>query len=136
MSFLVDEQLSPRIARALREMGKSVDHVYDISELGKGAKDPEVIGYCGRYDVCLISLDRAMLRTPHLYQLIHSAEVAAFYLRGKGKRAPTPWPAFKTLVKQWDEMERLASTERRPFVRLVRPTGSVAKWGWKAIRKT
>lgn len=48
LSFLLDENLSPRVAQALELCEYRVTHVQFQSELGKGTLDEDIVPWCGR----------------------------------------------------------------------------------------
>lgn len=135
MSFLFDEQISPRVSRALREMGEPVNHVHDVAELGRGAKDPQILPYCGKFEIVLVTLDRQILKTPHLRALLTEHQVGAFFLRGGGRKGtPSPWEIFSTTVKHWREMQRIAEHVSRPFAKMVKPRGAIED-AWRSRRR-
>lgn len=136
MSFLFDEQISPRISGALKLMGEPVLHVGEVQELGRGTPDAAILPYCGSNGLALVTLDRRMLDTPHLHALIHEYSVGAFFVVGQSRKStPSPWLILKTLVRQWEEMKRIADGEARPFMKEVRPSGSIKTTGWKPRRR-
>jgi predicted nuclease of predicted toxin-antitoxin system len=55
MRFLVDAQLSPRLAELLRGMGHEADHVATI--LNERAPDREIVGHAERTAAVLVSKD-------------------------------------------------------------------------------
>lgn len=112
-------------------MGQPVYHVNEIEELGRGAKDPVILPYCGKFDTVLVTLDRRILRTPHLHALLSEYGVAAFFVRSQKKGSPDPWVIFKTLVKQWETIVRIAEREKRPFAKIVRPQGAIKSVKWR-----
>lgn len=132
MSFLFDEQITPRISNALRTMGEPGVHIYDVDELGRGATDAQVLPYCGKTGLALVTLDRKMLDSPHLHALIHEYDVGAFFISSRRRKdTPPPWLIFQTVVKQWEAMKRIADKEARPFMKMVKPTGAISNTGWR-----
>ena len=131
-SFLFDEQISSRISSALQVMGEPCLHVVTVDDLGRGATDAQILPYCGRFGLTLVTLDRRMLASPHLHGLIHEFGVGAFFVSSqRRKETPPPWLIFRTLVKHWEEIRRIADEEARPFMKLVQPSGQIISTGWK-----
>lgn len=56
MKFLLDENISPKTANFLKELGHDAIHLRDINL--KGASDDEVIKYARQYELALITIDR------------------------------------------------------------------------------
>lgn len=56
MKFLLDENISPKTADFLRELGHDVMHLRDINL--KGATDEKVISYAIKHGLILITIDR------------------------------------------------------------------------------
>ena len=101
----------------------------------RGAKDHQILPYCGKNNLCLVTLDRRILATPALAQLIAEHGVGVFFVSTGKKETPSPWMIFKILVRHWDDMCRLSDTERRPFSLLVRPTGGIQPYKRNKIRR-
>lgn len=55
MRFLIDENISPLVAEALRQHGYAAQHVREIGL--KGQPDPEIMAYARQKGRCLITLD-------------------------------------------------------------------------------
>jgi len=55
MRFLIDENISPLVAEALRQQGYDAQHVREIGL--KGQPDPEIMAYARQRCRCLITLD-------------------------------------------------------------------------------
>lgn len=125
MSLLIDEQISFRVARALKQLGEPVDHIQDIDELGRGTKDHVLLPYCGKHGLSLITLDRRMKHTPQLRALMNDHDVGVFFIYSGKKSSPDPWQIVEILVKHWREVIRIAETQKRPFSKLLKPTGSM-----------
>jgi len=56
MNFLLDENISPKTANFLKELGHDAIHLRDINL--KGATDDEVIKYAKKHELVLITIDR------------------------------------------------------------------------------
>jgi hypothetical protein len=130
VSLLVDEQISFRVARALKALGEPVDHVMDVSELGRGTKDHVLLPYCGRHDLSLVTLDRKMKTTPQLHALMNEFDVGVFFVYSGSKKSPDPWQIFSTLVKHWREVLKVADSQPKPFSKLLKPNGGMKDYHW------
>lgn len=75
MKFLFDEQLPPRVARALRQLGEPVSHVQDVAELGKGSPDDEILEYAGKRDYFLVTLGPADSKEAALARKVHGVRM-------------------------------------------------------------
>ncbi|HEX7240223.1 MAG TPA: DUF5615 family PIN-like protein [Longimicrobiaceae bacterium] len=116
--ILFDENLPPRLARALRELGENAYHVHDV--LHPGAPDEMVLRYAGEREWCMLSSDRMILQRPHERETLKEMGVGTFFLnesiRGSCK-------IFRTVVRNWSDMKRVARTEAKPFLYLIRENG-------------
>ncbi len=56
MKFLLDENISPKTANFLKELGHDAIHLRDVNL--KSASDDEVIKYAKQYKLVLITIDR------------------------------------------------------------------------------
>lgn len=115
--FLFDENSPHRLVRSLRELGEAAYHVYDVGL--KQAPDEMVLRYAGEREWCIVSSDRRILHRPHERAVLAQFSVGAFFLNdtivGTCKIA-------RTTYRHWPEMKRIARSELRPFVYLIRET--------------
>jgi hypothetical protein len=115
--FLFDENSPHRLVRSLRELGEAAFHVYDVGL--KQAPDEMVLRYAGERDWCIVSSDRSILHNPHERAVLTQLSIGAFFLNdtiaGTCKIA-------RTIYRHWPEMKRIAGSEPRPFLHLVRET--------------
>lgn len=125
MNFLFDENLPPRLARALRELGEPVRHVVDIPELGKGATDAEIIPFAAAWDYRLVSRDKAMLKPSQLKTVIHAEEVGYYLFRLGKARQPAKWQLIQYVIKHWPAIVDHASETPPPYVMQIRRTGGL-----------
>jgi hypothetical protein len=121
VTFLFDANTPPGLVRALREeLGENAYHVGDL--LQPGAPDEEVLRYAGERTWCTVSADRRMLRRPNERAVISEMGIGAFFLNDTVRGFCT---IVRTIVHNWPEMKRIATTQRGPFLYLVRPTSLV-----------
>lgn len=107
-----------RLARALRqELGENALHVYDV--LDRGASDEAVLRHAGERGWCYLGLDRKILRRPHERALISELGMGTFFLNDS---IHGTCKIVSTVVRHWSTLKRLAQTQPRPFLYLVRET--------------
>lgn len=115
--FLFDENSPHRLVRSLRELGEAAYHVYDVGL--KQAPDEMVLRYAGEREWCVVSSDRNILHRPHERAVLTQFAIGTFFLNdtivGTCKIA-------RTVYRHWPEMKRIAHTEPKPFLCLVRET--------------
>lgn len=118
MKFLIDENLSDKMARSLRDIDQQVYHVTEV--LAAGSPDTEVLEYAGSNDYFLITKDNRIRYKPNEKAAIRRYKVGVFLLGGKNI------PFFETyqqLIRNWDNILDCAASTARPFVRRVRARG-------------
>lgn len=122
MTFFFDENMPLRLAQALENnLGEKATHLYDY--FGRtGVLDPDVLRFVGERGWTLVSRDRGIMRRPHERAVLAQAGVGAFFLNGSLNDFCS---IVRATVHNWPEMKRLAGSERRPFVFLVRERGVV-----------
>ncbi len=91
--------------------------MYDVGL--KQAPDEMVLRYAGEREWCIVSSDRSILHNPHERAVLTQLSIGAFFLNdtiaGTCKIA-------RTIYRHWPEMKRIAASEPRPFLHLVRET--------------
>ena len=121
VTFLFDENLPRRLARALREdLGEAAYHVYDV--LHPSTPDEDVLRYAGERVWCTLSSDRRILHRPSERAVISELGIGAFFLNDSVSGFCT---IVRTVLHNWPEMKRIAATQPRPFLYLVRPRSIV-----------
>lgn len=125
MTFLLDENISFRIADAFSQLGKSVRHVAKVEELGRGSTDLEILRFIQRREWRLISLDRRILRPAHKKAEFLALGCAGYFLKTSSRRRQDPWTVIEILVARWREIEAHAQQTAPPYAMLIRPTGTL-----------
>ena len=118
MRFLIDENLSVKIARSLRNIDQDVHHV--IEELYEGAPDTEVLEFAGSNDFFLITKDDRLRYQPNEKAALRRHRVGVFLLGGKNIGF---LETYQQLIRNWDKVLECAGNTNRPFVRRIRPKG-------------
>jgi predicted nuclease of predicted toxin-antitoxin system len=118
MKFLIDENLSVKIARSLRDIDQDVQHVTEV--LSEGAPDTEVLEFAGDNDYFLITKDNRIRYKPNEKAALRKHKVGVFLLGGKNVNF---FETYQQLIRNWDKVLECARTTQRPFVRRIRPRG-------------
>lgn len=118
MKFLVDENLSIKMAKSLRDIDQDVFQVTE--QLKAGSPDVEVLEYAGNNDFFLITKDNRIRYKPNEKAAIRQYKVGVFLLGGKNISF---LETYQQLIRNWDRILECAETTNRPFIRRVRPKG-------------
>lgn len=118
--FLLDENLSRRVAEALRLCDYAVTHVRIEPELGPGTPDEDIVPWCGRTGHTWVTVDHDA-RARHIrFALLGAYRVNAILLHPepKGIRAQ-----LERIVRHYDEWMRIIAAradEHRVWIQRVR----------------
>lgn len=110
--FLFDENISWAIAQVLLQVEYSVRHVGNVPELGSGAHDADIIGWCSENHAVWVTADFKAKRINKYAPLIKQTGISVAWFRYPSK---TPWNAKKWLrviVNKIDILERDFSESR------------------------
>ena len=130
-SYLVDNDLSPEIAKALRLFDFDIIHHNEVPQFQnrpQGIEDPEVIDWCRQNGRVWITADKAA-RKQHEVQ-IKTARISVLWLHGPPRAFPS-WTQFKIVVRVLDQMERLLQSAHGALhFRASQKTGTRPKIMW------
>jgi len=118
MKFLIDENLSVKIARSLRDIDQDVVHVTEV--LSQGAPDTEVLEFAGDNDYFLITKDNRIRYKPNEKAALRKHKVGVFLLGGKNVSF---LETYQQLIHNWDKILECAASTEGPFVKRIRPKG-------------
>jgi len=118
VKFLLDENLSGKVAKALHDLGEDVHHVTEF--LDEGAKDEEVLKYAGNHHYFIITRDERIRYKPNEKAAIREHGVGVFLLAGKKK---TALELARQLIWNWPKIVECAQKTRKPFIRRIRSRG-------------
>lgn len=108
VSFLLDNDLSPAIADALKLFDFDIEHFARVPEFkNRTIEDPEIIEWCRSNRRVWITHDFAA-RRKHA-EAIKAARIHIVWLRGD-PAGISVWGFFKMLVRTIDEIERMVSS--------------------------
>lgn len=85
------------------------------------------LDYAVRWGYLVVTIDRAMRKTPHFRALLQAKGLGVFFVKTGGARQMNAWQIAQLVVKAWDGMEQHAAQHRRPFIALVQPNGRVLR---------
>jgi predicted nuclease of predicted toxin-antitoxin system len=118
MKFLIDENLSNKMARSLRDIDQEVFHVTEL--LKAGSSDLEVLEYAGSNDFFLITKDNRIRYKPNEIAAVRRHKVGIFLLGGKN----VPFlETYQQLIRNWDRILECAQATNKPFIRRIPPKG-------------
>lgn len=108
LKFFFDEGLGQNLAKAMRLVGKDVEHVLD--KFPSGTKDEEWLDYIGRNGYVLVTKDKAIRKRPNEKAMLVKHKIVAFYLSGSEKSGHDIW---KQLANAWEKMEAKAYQQQK-----------------------
>lgn len=124
MIIFLDENLPKHLAEGFQILQKPegyrsgyiLEVRYVPEEFGYGSKDQEWIPQAGNLEACVITQDININRRKHEMELYRSHGIGMFFLRGPSRKTGLGvWQMLEALAKNWPEISRRASTEKRPF---------------------
>jgi hypothetical protein len=122
MRFLVDNNLSTRLAAGMAAFGESVVHLQD--HFPPDVQDVEWLRFVGEQMMFVLTRDERIRWNPAEKQAFVEFGVGAFFLGGKRR---THCELIRQLVRNWPRIKELAANSRRPFAFRVPPTGTSIK---------
>ena len=121
MTFLFDENISPAIVRALKELGKPVAYVTDV--LPRGTDDLTIFRKLGELEWILVTQDQNIKRKKHEREAMKQAMLGAFIFTGRAERDIDSMAIL--ILKHFKQMENFAASTRRPFLFGISDKGSI-----------
>ena len=112
MTLLLDENLSPKVATALKALGREVTHVNEI--LPRGTSDEEIFSKLAELGWCLLTQDIKIKRHKHQRAAMIQAGIGAFIFTGRAEKSLEEMTI--KILQHLDEIESLIRNTRRPFV--------------------
>ena len=83
----------------------------------------EWLAWAGNAGMLVLSCNKKMLRVPSERQAIIDSNVGIVFLTTGEER---PARVLLTLLRRWDALEQLDSTEPRPFAKFLSPNGRLS----------
>jgi len=121
VTFFFDNNLSPVLARGLREFGEDVQHFArcipsEYARRGVASRDWERGWY-------LVTRDKKIRPRPHEIDALLRSNVGAFTFTQK--RDPLRWGWVELVVRRWVEIQEFADSHERPFVAGIPERGRI-----------
>ena len=121
MRLLCDEDVGTGVPNALRAVGYDARSLVQMG--WRGQPDVVWLARAGDLGMLVLSCNKKMLRVPSERRTIISAGVGIVFLTTGEER---PAKVLLTLLKKWDALETLDSTEPRPFAKFMSPNGRIS----------
>ena len=124
MTFFFDNNLSPKLAKAINEL----DEVYSIIHLRDlfpaDTEDEIWLSHVGKNNMVLVTRDTKIRKHPAEINAIRTHRIGAFFLIGKKY---TKWQGIRQLICAWEEIRSLGSGTTRPFAFQVSLRGRIKR---------
>jgi hypothetical protein len=135
MIIYVDENMSPYLAKGLNLLqlpeNKKLKDPIEIrtinDDFGKSAQDEDWIPEAGKKGACIITQDYNIKRIRHQQELCNKFNLGMFYFKPPSKKGYSYWDIVKLLIKTWQEISKIASTEIKPFAYKISAKGKIEK---------
>lgn len=136
MIIYFDENMPPHLARGFNilqfpegfKSKRNIEVIFLPDKFKEGAKDIDWIPSVGKENSCVITQDININRRKHELELYRKHSVGMFFMRGKSKKqGMSVWEMVQTLAKHWDEITRIAISEKRPFAYEFKINGRLKK---------
>ena len=122
MRFFIDNNLSPQIARGMKEFGEDAVHLNEY--FAPDTEDPVWLARIGSEGWVLITKDERVRYRPAELTAFKEHKVGAFFLGGKQKGR---CEIIRQVVRNWPRMKEFAAKTRRPFAIRIPPSGAKFK---------
>lgn len=126
--FLLDENLSWRVGKALRLCEYAVTHVELEDDLGSGTPDEEIIPWCGRHGRVWVTVDHDARARPIRFALLpeHGVHVILLDPEPKGLHAQ-----LERIVRRYPEWVRELTRTRKSSGVWVQGLRGILKPLWR-----
>ncbi len=121
MTYLIDENLSFKIAQSLKALDNDVHHVRD--HFPSQTPDETIFDFLVRKDWVLITQDKKMRTRKHQLQAMLDKGVGAFIFTGRADKNLTQQAVM--ILERMGEFEKLAQKTKRPFIFSVPDRGKI-----------
>ena len=118
MILLCDEDIGTSVPDALHAVGYDAHSMVGMG--WRGMHDVDWLALAGNAGMLVLSCNKKMLTVPSERQAIIDNKVGIVFLTTGEER---PARVLLTLLRKWDALELLDSSEPRPFARFLSPNG-------------
>ncbi len=120
MRIYFDENFSPHIARAFRELekgrpGDAVEVCHITEEFARGTADEIWLPAIAMKHGCIITQDLNIRRTRLLWEICEKNKIGVFFFRPPKKEKYDYWGWVNKVFLHWAEIKYRAKSARRPF---------------------
>ena len=109
MKFVFDENVPPKIAYALKALGKDACPYFE--HWPKGARDLEWIPHASAKGWCIVTSDR--LRHPYERAALRQHNARIILLTTRNLQI---WDQVRLVINRWEQIEATAAKEKPPFI--------------------
>ena len=107
---------------------KNIEVKFLPEKFGYGIKDIDWIPLIGKEGSCVITQDINISRRRDELELYRNNNVGIFFLKGPSKKKGlTIWQMTQALSKNWAEICKIATEEKRPFGYIFSLNGKIKK---------
>lgn len=124
MIIYFDENMPPHLAEGFQiiqfpegfKTNLNIEVKFLPTAFGKGSKDANWIPKIGKEGNCVITQDINISKRKNELDLFQKHRIGIFFLRGPSKKKGLSiWEMTQALAKNWDEICKIATTEKKPF---------------------
>ncbi len=119
LTFLLDNNLSKKLADGMKAFGEDVVHLQDLFE--PDISDTVLLEHLGKSGYILITRDLAIRKHPAELAALRDNQVGAFFLAGKERKR---CQLIQQLVRNWPRIKELAGKRKKPYAFRVPPSGA------------
>ncbi len=124
MNFFFDNNLSPRLARAMNCLEQESEVAHLTENFPRDAIDEDWMKYIGENKIILITQDKKILRRVAELKAFKKYKIGAFILTGQNRDI---WKTIEQIVKKWQEIKTLVARTRLPFAFRVPFRGKIER---------
>lgn len=123
MKFYFDENITPRIARALAILTEAepIEVYSNVDAFKRGAPDEEWIPKVGESQGIVITQDLNIHRTLHQRELYRKHGVGVVFFKPPKKHGYLYWDMLTQILTSWPDIIKTVERAERPFAYVIRP---------------
>ena len=123
MIFYFDENIAPRIARALAILTEADPiEIYSMVDVfRRGAQDEEWISKVGENNGIVIMQDLNIHRTRHQRELYRNHGVGVIFFKPPKKSGYQYWEMLTHILTSWPDIIKTVERAEKPFAYIIKP---------------
>lgn len=123
MRFYFDENIAPRIARALAILTEAepIEVYSTIDVFKRGAPDEEWIPKVGAKNGIVITQDLNIHRTRQQRELYRKHGVGVVFFKPPKKHGYSYWEMLTHILSSWPDIVQTVEKAERPFAYIIKP---------------